>query len=95
MCRSYRKNPENIDIPRNNKLLLKLLYFLFKKLSNKKTSVFGTFGTLDKKCRNQRKVQNNIAFLKNGENICFKKWRATVLRSTRLIHSVLDEYKEG
>lgn len=40
-------------------------------------------------------VQNNIAFLKNSKDVCFKKWRATVLRSTRLIHSVLDEYKEG
>ena len=40
-------------------------------------------------------VQNNIAFLKNAENISFKKWRAMVLRSTRLIHSVLDEYKEA
>lgn len=39
-------------------------------------------------------VQNNIAFLRSGENIEFKKWRSTVLRSTRLIHSVLDSYRE-
>lgn len=39
-------------------------------------------------------VQNNIAFLTNDKNISFKKWRATVLRSTRLIHSVLNDFAE-
>lgn len=40
-------------------------------------------------------VQNNIAFLTDNKDIAFKKWRTIVLRSTRLIHSVLDEYKEA
>ena len=40
-------------------------------------------------------VQNNIAFLRSESDISFKKWRAVVLRSTRLIHSVLDKTKEG
>lgn len=40
-------------------------------------------------------AQNNIAFLKNAEEgVTFEKWRSMVLRSTRLIHSVLDEYAE-
>ena len=39
-------------------------------------------------------VQNNIAFLKNTDDIKFSKWRSIVLRSTRLIHTVLDDYRE-
>lgn len=37
-------------------------------------------------------VQNNIAFLRDVRNITFEKWRTIVLRSTRLIHSVFEEY---
>lgn len=40
-------------------------------------------------------VQNNIAFLKSAVNIPFDKWRAIVLRSTRLVNSVLVEFEEG
>ena len=39
-------------------------------------------------------VQNNIAFLQSDRDINFQKWRATVLRSTRLIGKVIDEYLE-
>ena len=48
MCRSYRKTPKNIDISRNNKLLLTRSYFLFMKLSNKK-SPFSALSALLKK----------------------------------------------
>lgn len=34
-------------------------------------------------------VRNNIEFLKNNIDLDFKKWRAIVLRSTRLVHNVL------
>lgn len=40
-------------------------------------------------------VQNNIAFLVNrGNELEFSKWRSMVLRSTRLIGSVIDKYNE-
>lgn len=35
-------------------------------------------------------VRNNIEFLKNNIDLDFKKWRAIVLRSTRLVHNVLE-----
>lgn len=38
-------------------------------------------------------VYNNIAFLKNNE-VKFAKWRSIVLRSTRLIQSVVVKYEE-
>lgn len=34
-------------------------------------------------------VQANIAYIKT-ENVEFKKWRSIVLRSTRLIHSLIE-----
>ena len=44
--------------------------------------------------KNLVEIQNNIAFLQSDRNVSFKKWRATVLRSTRLIGMVIDEYSE-
>lgn len=41
-------------------------------------------------------VQNNIAFLIANQDISFSKWRNIILRSTRLVHSAIDELnKEG
>ena len=70
---------------------------LYEYLDNLQSSCKGAFVCYPALSENGKlvEVQNNIAFLKNCENISFKKWRATVLRSTRLIHSVLDEYKEA
>ena len=69
---------------------------LYEYLDNLQSNFSGAFVCYPELSQNGMlvDVQNNIAFLKNGENICFKKWRATVLRSTRLIHSVITEYKE-
>ena len=39
-------------------------------------------------------VYNNVMFLKDNKNIEFIKWRSIILRSTRLIQSVSDKYKE-
>lgn len=36
-------------------------------------------------------VQNNIAFLNANKDVSFKKWRSTVLRSTRLVHDIVDK----
>jgi uncharacterized protein YehS (DUF1456 family) len=40
-------------------------------------------------------VRNNIAFLKLHMDIDFKIWRATILRSTRLLHAVLARLEKG
>ncbi len=40
-------------------------------------------------------VRNNVVFLKNNENVEFAKWRSIVLRSTRLINSVVLKNEEG
>lgn len=37
-------------------------------------------------------VRNNVEFLKNEIDLDFKRWRAIVLRSTRLVHDTLERY---
>lgn len=37
-------------------------------------------------------VRNNVEFLKNNIDLDFKKWRAIILRSTRLVHNVSARY---
>ena len=37
-------------------------------------------------------VQSNLAFLRDSKPD-FNKWRSTVLRSTRLIHALVEKYK--
>lgn len=37
---------------------------------------------------------NNLAFLKDNPDVSFKKWRSTVLRSTRLIGCAIKDYAE-
>ncbi len=39
-------------------------------------------------------IQNNLSFLKT-ESIAFPKWRATVLRTTRFVHTLSDKYQKG
>lgn len=36
-------------------------------------------------------VHNNIAYLKANVDVDFAKWRAIVLRSTRLVHSAIEK----
>lgn len=40
-------------------------------------------------------VRNNIEFLKNNIDLDYKRWRAIVLRSTRLTSNVLSTYEKG
>lgn len=69
---------------------------LYDYLDNLQSNYKGVFLSFPELTKNEKlvEVQNNISFFIGSEDIEFKKWRATVLRSTRLIHSVLDEYKE-
>ena len=70
---------------------------LYEYLDNLQSNFKGAFICYPelRKKRMLIEVQNNIAFLRNEKDVDFKQWRSTVLRSTRLIQSVLDEYKEG
>lgn len=40
-------------------------------------------------------VRNNIEFLKNNLDLEFVRWRAIVLRSTRLVHSAMARLDKG
>ena len=70
---------------------------LYEYLDNLQSNCNGAFICYPELCETSMlvEVQNNLAFLRNSENVAFKKWRATVLRSTRLIHSALDRFREG
>lgn len=39
-------------------------------------------------------IQGNLAFLQD-KNIPFTKWRSVVLRTTRLVHSLIDRLEAG
>lgn len=39
-------------------------------------------------------VYNNIVFLKNNIGVEFAKWRSVILRSTRLIQTIVSQYEE-
>lgn len=68
---------------------------LYEYLENLQSNCKGAFACYpDLSQRSQMiEVQNNIAFLLGAQDVSFKKWRSTVLRSTRLIASILNEYR--
>ena len=39
-------------------------------------------------------IQNNLSFLQT-KDVPFSKWRATVLRTTRFVHTLSDKYQQG
>lgn len=69
---------------------------LYEYLDNLQSNYKGAFLCYPELSKNIAlvEVQNNIAFLNGNRDIDFKKWRSIVLRSTRLLNSIIEEYKE-